>query len=154
MFNGTSVQNRQTALSCLGQLHSLIIGEQQHSIQGCMWSSWRGLDQSCWAFLQADSLGHLSVANWHRQRLGTFYACPMFSLSSDNVLLTLGFSCKKSLCHWWIYFSVSGENELFLLAPANADQQHGWISLREDKTREGNIMLTRATRPRWKTYVK
>lgn len=83
-----------------------------------MCATWRGLEQNSWASaghctrLEAVGWGHLSAASRHRQRLGTFYPWPMFSINPDNVLLTLGFFWKKSLYHWWIVcFSVPGGNE-------------------------------------------
>lgn len=71
-----------------------------NSNQGCMWSAWRGLEPSSWAFqLDSETAGWLlrSFISSHRQKLGTLYPWPVFSISSDNVLLTPSFSCKKSL---------------------------------------------------------
>lgn len=134
------------------------MGEQQQSSQACVQYVWTGaellgISAGHCTRLEAVGRGHLSAASRHRQRLGTFYPWPMFSINPDNVLLTLSvfFSGKVSLSLVNCLLCFPRREWIVLASPSspsssvNADQHQGGITLKKVKKqkREGNIMLTR-----------
>lgn len=134
------------------------MGEQQQSSQACVQYVWTGaellgISAGHCTRLEAVGRGHLSAASRHRQRLGTFYPWPMFSINPDNVLLTLRvFFFWKSLSitgELFALLSPEGMNRpcipLLLLLLCECRPASGGITLKKVKKqkREGNIMLTR-----------
>lgn len=82
MLIGTSVQNRLIVLSHLGHLHSRMMGEQQHSNQGCLlWEDWSAALGHFWKLI-AEVIYQQPAATGKGP--STFYPWPICSLQAQT----------------------------------------------------------------------